>query len=92
MGQPLDHLGEIKINEKLNLNGTSVNPFHRAPISDVLDVGIRNINANMTIGRGQRIGIIAGSGVGKSVLLSMISRITDADVVVIALMGKEVVN
>ena len=88
LGKPLDHLGEIKINEKLNLNGTSVNPFHRAPISDVLDVGIRNINANMTIGRGQRIGIIAGSGVGKSVLLSMISRSTDADVVVIALIGE----
>ena len=74
--------------KNLILNGTSVNPFHRAPISDVLDVGIRNINANMTIGRGQRIGIIAGSGVGKSVLLSMISRSTDADVVVIALIGE----
>jgi flagellum-specific ATP synthase len=54
----------------------------------VLDVGIRNINANLTIGRGQRIGIVAGSGVGKSVLLSMISKSTDADIVVIALIGE----
>ena len=54
----------------------------------MLDVGIRNINANLTIGRGQRIGIVAGSGVGKSVLLSMISKSTNADVVVIALIGE----
>ena len=88
LGKPLDQLEAPICEAKLNLNGTSINPFKRQPISEVLDVGIRNINANMTLGRGQRIGIVAGSGVGKSVLLSMISQSTDADVVVIALIGE----
>ena len=88
LGQPLDQLGAPICETKLDLNGTSINPFKRHPISEVLDVGIRNINANLTLGRGQRIGIIAGSGVGKSVLLSMISKSTEADVVVIALIGE----
>ena len=88
LGKPLDQLGAPSCEAKLNLNGTSINPFKRQPISEVLDVGIRNINANLTLGRGQRIGIVAGSGVGKSVLLSMISQSTDADVVVIALIGE----
>ena len=88
LGKPLDHLEAPICEAKLNLNGTSINPFNRQPISEVLDVGIRNINANLTLGRGQRIGIVAGSGVGKSVLLSMISQSTDADVVVIALIGE----
>ena len=81
-------MGAPNCETKLNLNGTSINPFKRNPITEVLDVGIRNINANLTIGRGQRIGIVAGSGVGKSVLLSMISKSTNADVVVIALIGE----
>tara|TARA_Y100000992_G_scaffold107469_1_gene70008 strand:- start:130 stop:1503 length:1374 start_codon:yes stop_codon:yes gene_type:complete len=88
LGRPLDQLGAPACEAKLNLNGTSINPFKRNPINEVLDVGIRNINANLTIGRGQRIGIVAGSGVGKSVLLSMISKSTDADIVVIALIGE----
>ena len=88
LGRPLDQLGAPACKAKLNLNGTSINPFKRNPINEVLDVGIRNINANLTIGRGQRIGIVAGSGVGKSVLLSMISKSTDADIVVIALIGE----
>lgn len=88
LGKPLDQLEAPICEAKLNLNGTSINPFKRQPISEVLDVGIRNINANLTLGRGQRIGIVAGSGVGKSVLLSMISQSTDADVVVIALIGE----
>lgn len=88
LGNPLDQLEAPICEAKLNLNGTSINPFKRQPISEVLDVGIRNINANLTLGRGQRIGIVAGSGVGKSVLLSMISQSTDADVVVIALIGE----
>ena len=88
LGKPLDQLEAPICEAKLNLNGTSINPFKRQPISEVLDVGIRNINANLTLGRGQRIGIVAGSGVGKSVLLSMISQGTDADVVVIALIGE----
>ncbi|MDG2248704.1 MAG: FliI/YscN family ATPase [Paracoccaceae bacterium] len=88
LGHPLDQLAAPVCEAKLNLNGTSINPFKRNPIHEVLDVGIRNINANLTIGRGQRIGIVAGSGVGKSVLLSMISKSTDADIVVIALIGE----
>ena len=88
LGHPLDKLPAPACEAKLNLNGTSINQFKRNPINEVLDVGIRNINANLTIGRGQRIGIVAGSGVGKSVLLSMISKSTDADIVVIALIGE----
>ena len=88
LGLPLDQLEAPACKSKLSLNGTAINPFKRNPIHEVLDVGIRNINANLTIGRGQRIGIVAGSGVGKSVLLSMISKSTDADVVVIALIGE----
>ena len=88
LGKPLDQLEAPICEAKLNLNGTSINPFKRQPISEVLDVGIKSINANLTLGRGQRIGIVAGSGVGKSVLLSMISQSTDADVVVIALIGE----
>ena len=88
LGNPLDQLGPILCKRSLSLNGSSLNPFERTPIEDVLDVGIRNINATLTLGRGQRIGIIAGSGVGKSVLLSMIAKCTDADVVVIGLIGE----
>ena len=88
LGNPLDGLGEIKLSDKKSLNGSRVNPFQRKPITEVLDVGIRNINALLTLGRGQRVGIVAGSGVGKSVLLSMITKSTDADVVVVSLIGE----
>ena len=88
LGNPLDQLGVITCQTFLSLNGASLNPFERTPIEEVLDVGIRNINATLTLGRGQRIGIIAGSGVGKSVLLSMIAKSTNADVVVIGLIGE----
>ena len=88
LGNPLDQLGPIACSSTLSLNGSSLNPFERTPIEEILDVGIRNINATLTLGRGQRIGIIAGSGVGKSVLLSMIAKSTNADVVVIGLIGE----
>jgi len=88
LGQPLDALGVIKHSKKMKLNGERINPFERREITEVLDVGIRNINALLTLGRGQRVGIIAGSGVGKSVLLSMITKSTDADVVVVSLIGE----
>ena len=88
LGNPLDQLGEIKLSKKMGLNGSEINPFERQPISEILDVGIRNINALLTLGRGQRVGIIAGSGVGKSVLLSMITKSTNADVVVVSLIGE----
>ena len=88
LGNPLDSLGKLTLSDRKSLNGSRVNPFERRPITEVLDVGIRNINALLTLGRGQRVGIVAGSGVGKSVLLSMITKSTDADVVVVALIGE----
>tara|TARA_B100000963_G_scaffold208876_1_gene181928 strand:- start:7721 stop:9076 length:1356 start_codon:yes stop_codon:yes gene_type:complete len=88
LGNPLDGIGKLKLSEFKGLNGERINPFNREPITEILDVGIRNINALLSLGRGQRVGIIAGSGVGKSVLLSMITKSTDADVVVVSLIGE----
>lgn len=88
LGAPLDGMGPLELLERKGLNGARINPFKRKPITKVIDVGIRNINALLTLGRGQRVGIIAGSGVGKSVLLSMITKSTDADVVVVSLIGE----
>jgi flagellum-specific ATP synthase len=68
--------------------GLPLNPMERGPINKVLDVGVKAINGLLTLGRGQRIGLIAGSGVGKSVLLGMMTRFTKADVVVIGLIGE----
>ena len=72
----------------MGLNGSTPNPMERQPINRVLDVGVRALNALLTIGCGQRIGLIAGSGVGKSVLLGMLTKFTAADVVVIGLIGE----
>lgn len=66
----------------------SFNPLHRDPIKSVLDVGVRAINGPLTVGRGQRMGLFAGSGVGKSVLLGMMARFTTADVIVVGLIGE----
>ncbi|EOY3599383.1 flagellum-specific ATP synthase FliI [Enterobacter hormaechei] len=66
----------------------SFNPLHRDPIKSVLDVGVRTINGLLTVGRGQRMGLFAGSGVGKSVLLGMMARFTTADVIVVGLIGE----
>ena len=66
----------------------SFNPLHREPIKSVLDVGVRAINGLLTVGRGQRMGLFAGSGVGKSVLLGMMARFTTADVIVVGLIGE----
>jgi len=66
----------------------SFNPLHRDPIKSVLDVGVRAINGLLTVGRGQRMGLFAGSGVGKSVLLGMMARFTTADVIVVGLIGE----
>ena len=88
LGNPLDGLGELNLLHRKKINGNRINPFERRPIAEVLDVGIRNINSLLTVGRGQRLGIVAGSGVGKSVLLSMITKSTDADVVVVSLIGE----
>lgn len=72
----------------MGLNGSTPNPMERRPIDQVLDVGVRALNALLTVGCGQRIGLIAGSGVGKSVLLGMLTKFTAADVVVIGLIGE----
>ena len=88
LGQPLDDKGPIKSTSNMNINGEYINPFDRGEISSVLNVGIKSINALTTIGCGQRIGIIAGSGVGKSVLLSMITQNSEAEVIVVGLIGE----
>jgi len=74
--------------DTLSLLGRPLNPMERGPIDKVLDVGVKAINGMLTMGRGQRIGLVAGSGVGKSVLLGMLTRFTKADVVVIGLIGE----
>jgi flagellum-specific ATP synthase len=87
-GQPLDGLGPIRTRGEGRLMGTSFNPLRRHPIEEPLDVGVRSINGLLTIGRGQRVGLFAGSGVGKSVLLGMMARYTSADVIVVGLIGE----
>ncbi len=87
-GVPLDGRGMLHANQRWPLNGGYINPLARAPIREPLDVGIRAINALLSVGRGQRLGLFAGSGVGKSVLLGMMTRYTDADVVVVGLIGE----
>ena len=87
-GNPLDSLGEIIAEKKAPLTARNINPLERAPIEEVLDVGVRAINSMLTVGRGQRMGLFAGSGVGKSVLLGMMARYTTADVIVVGLIGE----
>jgi flagellum-specific ATP synthase len=84
----LDGQGELGCEEAVQLTGVPINPLLRQPISQPLDVGIRSINALLTVGRGQRIGLFAGSGVGKSVLLGMMARYTSADIIVVGLIGE----
>ncbi|AGH96359.1 FliI/YscN family ATPase [Pseudobdellovibrio exovorus] len=88
MGKALDNGPEIEITNEVSLYGEVVNPLMRAPIRESLDVGVRAINAAITAGRGQRVAIMAGSGVGKSVLMGMMAKQTEADVNVIALIGE----
>lgn len=88
MGNPIDGKGPIKLDEELPIYADPINPLERSRINKPLDVGIKAINGLMTCGKGQRMGIFAGSGVGKSVLLGMIARHTSADVNVIALIGE----
>jgi flagellum-specific ATP synthase len=88
LGLPLDEKDAPIGDSKAPLNGRLLNPLARRVIPGALDVGVRAVNALLTIGCGQRIGIIAGSGVGKSVLLGMMARQTSADVVVIGLIGE----
>ena len=87
-GKPLDGKGPLDHIACAPLAGKPINPLARTPISEPLDVGVRAINALLTVGRGQRMGLFAGSGVGKSVLLGMMTRYTEADVIVVGLVGE----
>lgn len=87
-GRPLDGQGPLATQETRSLQGRPINPLARAPIAQPLDVGVRAINALLTVGRGQRLGLFAGSGVGKSVLIGMMARYTEADVIVVGLIGE----
>jgi flagellum-specific ATP synthase len=88
IGEPLDGLGPIEAFEERPIYASSVNPLDREPIREISDLGVRAINGLITVGRGQRVGIMAGSGVGKSVLMGMMARSSNADVNVIAMIGE----
>ncbi len=88
LGNPLDDGPEVELFQEIPIYNEVRNPLGRRPIREPLDLGIRAINSTLTVGRGQRVGIMAGSGVGKSVLLGMMARYTNADVNVIALIGE----
>jgi flagellum-specific ATP synthase len=87
-GSPLDGLGPLKTDQHASRHGPSINPLARRAITEPLDVGVRAINAMLTVGKGQRMGLFAGSGVGKSVLLGMMTRGTTADIIVVGLVGE----
>lgn len=88
IGEPLDRLGPIHTAHHVPLYSRPFNPLERVPVTTILDVGVRAINSLLTVGRGQRMGLFAGSGVGKSVLLGMMARYTSADIVVVGLIGE----
>jgi flagellum-specific ATP synthase len=88
MGEPIDGLGKLGGDQPLSTTPPKVNPLRKAPVDEPLDVGVRAINSMLTIGKGQRVGLMAGSGVGKSVLLGLITRQTVADVIVVGLIGE----
>ena len=87
-GRPLDDRGPLPLERYVPLHSRPTNPLERAPIRTVLDVGVRAINTLLSVGRGQRLGLFSGSGVGKSVLLGMMARYTSADIVVVGLIGE----
>ena len=88
LGQPLDGRPLPELPDQMTLFGRPLNPMERGPIKSILDVGVKAINSVLTVGQGQRIGLVAGSGVGKSILLGMLTRFTKADIVVIGLIGE----
>ncbi len=87
-GNALDDKGPLKTEARVSLNGKPINPLSRKPIRDSLDVGVRAINSILSVGRGQRMGLFAGTGVGKSVLLGMMTKYTSADIVIVGLIGE----
>ncbi len=88
VGKPLDGKGPIKSDDDYYHDATPINPLSRRAITEVLDVGVRSINSFISVGKGQRMGLFAGSGVGKSVLMGMMTKGTTADVVVVGLVGE----
>lgn len=88
MGRPMDGLGEFESQRHYYVENSYTNPLERPPITDTLEFGVKAIDGLNTVGKGQRIGIFAGSGVGKSTLLGMIARNVKADINVIALVGE----
>jgi flagellum-specific ATP synthase len=88
LGEPIDELGRLGGDHVLPSQPPKINPLKKTPVQEALDVGVRAINSMLTLGRGQRVGLMAGSGVGKSVLLGLITRQTVADVVVVGLIGE----
>ncbi len=88
LGEPIDGLGNFQIDRNMPLCPDPIDPMMRERISQPLATGVRSIDAMLTVGRGQRIGIFSGSGVGKSILLGMVGRYTSAEVRVIALIGE----
>ena len=86
--KPLDGKGPLNVTDRVPLHGEPINPLSRSPVREHLDVGVQAINALLSVGRGQRMGLFAGSGVGKSVLLGMMTRFTEADVIVVGLIGE----
>jgi flagellum-specific ATP synthase len=88
LGRPIDNKGEIVCQNEQAIYAAAINPLHRKRIKDPIDVGVRSINGLLTCGQGQRMGIMSGSGVGKSVLMGMMARHTTADVNVIAMVGE----
>ncbi|MFP2504059.1 flagellar protein export ATPase FliI [Buttiauxella gaviniae] len=88
LGEPIDGKGKLGGTHVLPANAPSINPLTRQPVAHPLDVGVKAINGMLTIGKGQRVGLMAGSGVGKSVLLGMITRQTKAQIVVVGLIGE----
>ena len=88
MGMPMDRLGPLPHVRNEPMLRRPINAMERDPVRTPLDTGVRAINALLTVGRGQRLGLFAGTGVGKSVLLGMMARYTEADVIVVGLIGE----
>ena len=88
LGQPIDKAGPLQAVHAAGMAREPINAMDREPVAEPMDTGVRAINALLTVGRGQRLGLFAGTGVGKSVLLGMMARYTQADVIVVGLIGE----
>ena len=88
LGEPVDGRGRLGGEHVLAAQPVKVNPLRKRPVEQAMDVGVRAINGLLTLGKGQRVGLFAGSGVGKSVLLGMMTQHTEADVIIVGLIGE----